>query len=177
MSGDPARGQRRLGGWMIAAMWLLLLGLLTLLFDGLLERWTNPNPEPAGRAAGGVREVVLQRNRYGHYVATGRINGTEVVFMLDTGASDVSVPAALAPRLGLERLAPAVYQTARGPMRAWRTRIARLELGPIVLTDLPASLNPHVEAEEPVLLGMTALKRLEFTQRGDTLVIRQHAAP
>lgn len=161
---------------MIAAMWLLLLGLLTLLFDGLLERWANPNPEPAGRVAGGVREVVLQRNRYGHYVATGRINGTEVVFLLDTGASDVSVPAGLARRLGLERLAPAVYQTARGPMRAWRTRIARLELGPIALTDLPASINPHAGDEE-VLLGMTALKQLEFTQRGDTLIIRQYTAP
>jgi len=174
MNRTPEHGQRRLGGWMIAAMWLLLLGLLTLLFDGLLERWANPNPEPSGRVGEDMREVVLQRNRYGHYVATGRINGTEVLFLLDTGASDVSVPEALARRMGLKRLGPAIYQTARGPMRAWRTRIAQLELGPIVLTDLPASINPHAGDDNEVLLGMSALKQLEFTQRGDVLIIRQY---
>jgi len=45
---------------------------------------------------GDVREVVLKRNRYGHYVANGSINGSQVEFLLDTGATAVAVPAATA---------------------------------------------------------------------------------
>ncbi len=175
MSSGPEHGQRRLGGWMIAAMWLLLLGLLTLLFDGLLERWANPNPEPAGRVAGGVREVVLKRNRYGHYVAGGEINGRPVTFFLDTGATHVSVPEDLAGRLSLEPLAPVTLQTANGLARGYLTRIDTLRLGPIELRDVAANINPNV-SDDDVLLGMSALRQLEFTQRGDTLVIRQRAA-
>jgi aspartyl protease family protein len=36
-----------------------------------------------------------------------------------------------------------------------------------------ASINPAVD-NIGILLGMSVLKQLEFTQRGDTLILRQH---
>jgi aspartyl protease family protein len=160
------------GRGMIVAAWIVGLGLLTLLFSDLLERERNPNRQVLSRVDGdGGVDVVLQRNRYGHYVATGRINGERVEFLVDTGASDVSVPGALAARLGLERGAALTYQTANGTVTGYRTRIDRLELGELVLQDVPASINPAYR-ENDVLLGMSVLKRLEFTQRGDTLTLR-----
>lgn len=162
----------RFGRGMIVAAWVVGLGLLTLLFGDLLERERNPNRQVLSRTDGdGGMEVVLQRNRYGHYVATGRINGEPVEFLVDTGASDVSVPGDIATRLGLERGAPLRYQTANGSVTGYRTRIDRLELGELVLRDVPASINPAYR-ENDVLLGMSVLKRLEFTQRGDTLILR-----
>lgn len=157
---------------MIIAAWVLALGLLTLFFKNWLDDERNPNRQVLSRVTSdGATEVVLQRNRYGHYVASGRINGEPVEFMVDTGASDVAVPGSLAMQLGLKRGAPMRYQTANGSVTGFQTHIDRLELGDLVLRDVPASINPGYD-DNDVLLGMSVLKRLEFTQRGDTLILR-----
>lgn len=157
---------------MIILGWILALGLLTLLSSNWLERERNPNQKVISRVStDGAHEVVLQRNRFGHYVATGRINGKTVELMVDTGASDVSVPGSLADQLGLKRGAPMRYQTANGTITGFLTNIDRLELGNLVLHNVPASINPAYQGND-ILLGMSVLKRLEFTQRGDTLTLR-----
>jgi len=177
MTQDPAQpAPHRLGRGMIILAWILALGLLTLFFNTWLEGERNPNQLVLSRSgADGTHEVVLLRNRYGHYVASGRINGEPVEFMIDTGASDVSVPGSLAAQLGLKRGAAQRYQTANGTITGFRTHIDRLELGDLVLRNVPASINPAYQ-EDDILLGMSVLKRLEFTQRGDTLTLRPLAA-
>ncbi len=80
----------------------------------------------------------------------------------------------LAGRLQLERGAPVQLQTANGRTTGYRTQIERLQLGDIVLRDVRAVIAPGFDSEQ-ILLGMSALKRLEFTQRAGTLVLRQHA--
>ena len=156
---------------MISLAWLLVLGLLTLGFDNWLAEQRNPNREVSVSATGAGDAIELERNRYGHYLASGKINGEPVEFLLDTGATDVSIPAHLADRL---RLIPGpripVY-TANGTIEVRLTELERVELGPIVLSDIAANINPHM-AEDEVLLGMSFLKRLEFTQRGDILTLR-----
>ena len=159
---------------MMIAGWIAGLALLSLLFSNILDSQFNPNRQVATQVAdGGVREVVLQRNRYGHYVASGEINDHTVEFLLDTGASDVSVPQSLARTLGLERGQPVTYNTANGTITAYMTRIDKLRLGAIELQDISASINPY-KGDDTILLGMSFLKHLEFTQRGDTLIIRQY---
>ncbi|HSJ49577.1 MAG TPA: retroviral-like aspartic protease family protein, partial [Gammaproteobacteria bacterium] len=53
------------------------------------------------------------------------------------------------------------------------TRLDELRIGDIVLRDVRASINPAVD-DIGILLGMSVLKQLEFTQRGDILILRQH---
>lgn len=162
-----------MGIGMIAGAWIILLGLLTLVFGGWLSEQDNPNRQPRETlTVDGVREVTLTRNRQGHYIATGAINGQPVRFLLDTGATTVSVPARLAESLGLP-MGPSIRtQTANGVVTTYRTRLAEAGLGNILLHDVPASINPHMQPDA-VLLGMSFLKRIEFTQRGDTLTLRQ----
>ncbi|MEK8016693.1 MAG: hypothetical protein VSS75_007475 [Candidatus Parabeggiatoa sp.] len=75
-----------LGKGMIYAAWLLALGLLTLFFNHFLDKENNPNQELTTRAyQDGSHEVILQRNRNGHYVASGTINGKPVVFFWTRG--------------------------------------------------------------------------------------------
>ncbi|RFA31165.1 aspartyl protease [Alkalilimnicola ehrlichii] len=170
----PQSNAKRAGTMMFIAMWILVLLLLTGGFNYWLEGQQNPNRNPGGETlVDGTREVTLQRNRYGHYIATGRINGEAVTFMLDTGASDISIPGRIAERLGLERGAPQQYRTAAGIITGYRTQLEQVELGPIALEDVRASINPHMDADE-ILLGMSFLKHLEFTQRGDRLTLRQY---
>jgi aspartyl protease family protein len=168
---------RRLGVWMVAAMWIVLLWLLTLFFGSWSEQEYNPNQSVANVVAeDGVREVVLQRNRKGHYVTSGFINDKPVTFMLDTGATDISIPAGLAEDLGLQRGATIYFQTANGPAAGYSTVLDSVAIGHIRLHDVRASINPNVR-DLDILLGMTFLKHMEFTQRGNTLTLRQYPAP
>lgn len=167
---DP---QRRLGRGMIVAAWLLALGLLYVFFDDQLDRQHNPNRNLELSGTQDATELVLRRNRMGHYVAPGAINGRPVTFLLDTGATVVSVPAHLGPTLGLVPGTRQRVMTANGEVIARATRIEELGLGPFRLREVRAHLNPGMSGDQ-VLLGMSVLRRLEFTQRGDTLTLRPY---
>ena len=170
----PEHMQRRLGGGMLFGFWILLLLMLGIFFHNWLEGERNPNQRVESRiTAEGASEVVLQRNRYGHYNVTGLINGREVEFLLDTGATDIAIPADVADELGLQRLHQVQFYTANGIARGYATRLDSVRIGAIVLHDLKASINPNVD-DHIVLLGMSFLKHIEFTQRGDTLILRQY---
>ena len=164
-SHNPHRG---LGRGMALAASLVLLGMLYVFFDARLQAQNQPNH--ALQIAPGS-ELVLKRSRDGHYVFPGTINGRPVTFLLDTGATLVSVPAHLAQRLGLEAGPPMRAVTANGTVTTWATRVDALAFGPFEVRGVPASLNPGMGGEQ-VLLGMSVLKHLEFTQRGDTLRLR-----
>ena len=166
----PADKAPVIGKYMIIAAWVLVLALLTLFFNDRLEQQRNPN-RSLKTTADGMPEVQLKRNRFGHYVATGSINGQDVEFMLDTGATDVSIPADVAERLGLERGQPAVYQTANGPITAWRTMVDEIRLGALSVGPVPASINPH-DSTDAILLGMSFLRELDFSQQGNTLTLK-----
>jgi aspartyl protease family protein len=153
--------------------WIAGLALLTVLFSGIAERKVNPNQSPNARVANGVTEVVLKQNRKGHYVTTGTINGQEVVFLLDTGATDVSVPAHIAEKVNMSKGRPINVMTANGMITAYQSWIAEIGIDELLITDVDANINPAVK-DDFILLGMSALKRLEFTQRGDTLTLRSY---
>jgi len=174
MANRPAADSKRIGKGMTLAAWVIVLILLTLFFNNKLEQQRNPNQAVFSRVnAAGVQEVVLKRNRFGHYVTSGTVNGQPVEFLLDTGASDVAIPAKLARRLGLKRGYPVQYQTANGNVTAYRTTIDSVAIGPMVVENVPASINPGMQDME-ILLGMSVLKHVEFSQRGDSLILRPH---
>ena len=174
MDNEERASAHAVGRWMFVAAWVLGLGLMTILFDDQLERLLNPNQNPQGNVdADGVREVALERNAQGHYIASGRINGRPVEFLLDTGATDVAIPDEVAVQLGLRRGAGAFSQTANGIVPVWRTRLDDVTLGPIRMRDVSATIVPSMSGAESILLGMSFLKRLEMTQRGRILTLRQ----
>ena len=163
---------RRAGRVMLVLAWGAGLWLATHFFGKWEDAQRNPNSAPESVQGNGYVEVHLASSRQGHYLANGSINGAAVTFLLDTGATQVAVPIEVAQRLGLQAGAPITISTANGRATAHRTRLARLELGDIVLTDVEALIAPGMGGDD-VLLGMSALKQLEFTQRGGTLVLRQ----
>ncbi|MEM7016917.1 MAG: TIGR02281 family clan AA aspartic protease [Pseudomonadota bacterium] len=167
-------GQRNLGKGMILVGWLCLLGVLTLFFSDRLDQRYNPNQNLSGQQLeDGSRVVELKSSRGGHYVASGSINGVTANFLLDTGATTVSVPEHIARTMGLERGAPIMMSTANGTATAYMTTLDSVRLGNIELNGVRATINPNTEFDE-ILLGMSFLRHLEFTQRGDTLKLRQY---
>lgn len=170
---EQVAGQRRMGGIMQGLAWMVLLGLGVFFFADVLERQNNPNRSVESRqGANGSREVVLQRNKYGHYVTSGKINGKAVTFMLDTGATGVAIPSGVAQRLGLRRGRAFQTQTANGIGKGYAVSLDSVGVGEIQLQGVSAGITPGLLGDE-VLLGMSFLKHIEFTQRGDTLILRQ----
>lgn len=171
---DPVKQQKRMGVGMQVMAWVALLALLTLYFGDVLDRQRNPNRSVSTEVSSeGIREVELKRNRMGHYVTAGTINGEPVVFLLDTGATGVAIPAAIAERLELPRGRGFTTNTANGPSRSYQTRLGEVGIGDIRLRNVDAAIAPGLQMRE-VLLGMSFLKYIEFTQRGNTLTLRQY---
>jgi aspartyl protease family protein len=166
----------RAGTTMMVVAWVLFMLILAGGFDYLLAKRTNPNQNIVTNeyhlANGLQKEIVLQRNAYGHYVTSGTINDYEVVFLLDTGATEIAVPESLANDIGLTKKQRIVVKTANGNTRAYRTRVASVGIGDIKLHDLNATILTNMPGKE-ILLGMNFLKHLEITQKGRTLTIRQ----
>lgn len=166
--------QKKLGATMIVLMWIIIFALLAVFFSDQLNKQNNPNQSPVTtESSAGIKSLILQRNRQGHYIANGSINNIPVVFMLDTGATDVSIPEKIAKKLNLKKGPSAIYQTANGPVKVTMTRLNHISLGDISLNNVRATINPGFHSNE-ILLGMSFLKHLEFSQRGNQLTLKQH---
>ena len=101
---------------MLVMAWLLIMGGLYWFFSGWHSAEINPNTANVLTQQQG--DLTLLRNRDGHYVASGTINGRPVRFLLDTGATWVVVSMGMAAELGLKRGAALTLQTANGPTHA-----------------------------------------------------------
>lgn len=148
------------------------LGAMTIFFDSLLSNRDNPNRDPISQTGSdGSVSVELLRNPQGHYLVSGFINGTPANFLLDTGATDVVMSEQLAKQAMLERGYPTRAMTANGEVVVYSASVDSLEIGGIELREVRASINPVMRGTT-VLLGMSALQHIEFTQRGDSLTLR-----
>ena len=171
MSEANFQQRKRYSRWMYALMWLGVLLVLVLFFQDQLQEQYNPNQNLA-QQSGASEAVVLQRNKQGHYVATGLINGQKVVFLLDTGATDVAIPEPIAKQLGLRYGRAGQVNTANGVSRTFDTMLDTLSLCSITQQQVPAVIVPGYESPA-ILLGMSFLKHIEFSQRGDILTLRK----
>lgn len=153
--------------------WLTLLGLLVAYFLFDEERRFNPNQTPESYRQGEEKRLVLQANANNHFVMTGKLNGKSSTLFLDTGATHVAIPAKLADRLGLVRGRRGYSNTANGVIETFATTIDTIELGEIVLHDVAAQISPAMNNMDEILLGMSALSKIEFTQKQGTLTLIQ----
>jgi aspartyl protease family protein len=161
----------RLFSWI---SWLLVLGLLYWFFEGQISLQINPNQQLLSHTGNsGEKVTILKRNKAGHYVGTALFNGIAMEFMLDTGATVVAVSEQAAQKLGMPKGQRYQVSTANGTTVAYDSQLASLQLGDIVLTNIRASVTPGLHGND-ILLGMSALKQLEFTQQQDELKLIQH---
>ncbi|MCK5697063.1 MAG: TIGR02281 family clan AA aspartic protease [Gammaproteobacteria bacterium] len=157
-------------GMLIIAM-VIGLGLLTQLFQNILDKQYNPNQSiQTSHINQNFIEISLKQNRLGHYVGTGEINRKKIVFLLDTGATSVAIPEYQAQELGLKKGRKISISTANGRSIGYLTTIGSLSLGEIHLYNINAIITPNLDE---ILLGMSVLKQLEFSQRGTILTLKQ----
>ena len=116
--------------------------------------------------------VVLMPDRDGHFVSLGSINGASMRFLLDTGATMVSMNVAEARRAGVNYLAGerGQSQTANGIAPIYRVKLDQVTLGDITLRDIDGVVHES-NALPVVLLGMSFLGKLDMRREGNSLTL------
>lgn len=117
--------------------------------------------------------VTLHADVKGHFLSSGSINGAGVLFLVDTGASVVSMGAADAIRAGIDyRKGVAVSTlTANGSITVWRVKLDTVRVGDVTLRNVDGAV--HSTDLPVVLLGMSFLNRMEMSRSGEELILRQ----
>ena len=100
-------------------------------------------------AADGSGRIVMTADNQGHFVTTGSVNGVAVRFLVDTGATMISLGANDARRVGLDTV----------------------RIGDVTLHNVDAVIH---QTEMPVaLLGMSFLNRMEMQRDGSTMTLKR----
>lgn len=117
-------------------------------------------------------QATLGADARGHFMANGQINGRSVQFLVDTGASMISMNAAEAKRLGVNYLKGqrGYAQTANGPATVYKVRLDTVRVGDISMSDVDALVHDG-NALPLVLLGMSFLNRVEMRRDGPTMTL------
>jgi len=127
----------------------------------------------AGRDERDAATATLMADANGHFLTVGTINGAPTRFLVDTGATVVSLGKTDAVRANIDYLQgqPAMSMTANGPTRIWRVKLNSVRVGDVVLNEVDAAVHEH---DLPVaLLGMSFLNRMEMKREGQTLTLKK----
>jgi aspartyl protease family protein len=123
--------------------------------------------------ADGSGTIVMTADNQGHFYATGSVNGAAVRFLVDTGATMVSLGASDARRIGLDfnRGQKGLTQTANGQTLVSKVQLDTVRIGDVTLHNVDALIH---QTEMPMaLLGMSFLNRMEMQRDGSTMTLRK----
>jgi len=162
-----------------AAVWVLIFTAVILAysfrddFAPLKDRVLAELLPGHGRVVADGREVVFRRSQGGHFAVEAMVDGTNVRFLVDTGASTVVLSPRDAERVGYDLDALDFVQpfgTANGVVYGAPIRLREIAVGAIAIRDLRASVNGA--PMDTSLLGMSFLDRLSgYRIEGDTLTL------
>ncbi len=117
--------------------------------------------------------IVMTADIQGHFITTGNINGTSVRFLVDTGASMISLGASDARRIGLDfnKGQKGMTQTANGQSVVSKVKLDTVRVGSTTLHNVDALIHQN---DMPVaLLGMSFLNRMEMQRDGNTMTLKK----
>jgi aspartyl protease family protein len=125
----------------------------------------------AAAPATGAARATLTADALGHFETIGTINGATVRFLVDTGASMISMSVVDARRIGIDYLKgqKGFSNTANGVAPVYRVKLDTVKVGDITLNGIDGLV--HEGGMPFVLLGMSFLNRLEMNRQGDTLTL------
>ena len=133
-----------------------------------LGQHVTSGQSPSGRAP----QVTLSADSRGQFTTEASVNGAHMRFMVDTGATLVSLPGNDARRLGIDfaKGQKGVAQTANGPTPVYRIKLDSVKVGEIELLNVDAIVLDGGGLAQP-LLGMSFLNRVEMRRDGDSMTL------
>jgi aspartyl protease family protein len=168
--------QLKLGQTLRMALgWAAIFAVVYVLFlyrdegRAIWNRITTDVSGTSGRVDGATLRVPMRED--GHFWVRGRVNGREVEFLVDSGATTTALSedfarAANVPLDGGRK----TVNTANGDVEVTRARIARLEVGPITVENERAVVGASFG--DTNVLGMSFLSSLKrWRVEGKTLIL------
>jgi aspartyl protease family protein len=158
------------------ALWIGLAAAALYVWEnrGDLRAASAPAAAPGAAQGAPSNALALRADRLGHFVADGAVNGAPVRFLVDTGASYVSLGIDEAASAGIGRSTLRFTQrmhTANGVVMTAPVTLREVRIGQLVVTDVPAVV--HDAPLGVALLGMSFLKRLDgYEMRDGQLLMR-----
>jgi aspartyl protease family protein len=117
------------------------------------------------------QSVTLPQDSSGHFITDAMVNGVHVRFLVDTGATYVSIPLAEASRLGVDYQKGTVGYSIMADGRrvaSWHVVFDSVQVGDVLLLNVEGSV--HQGAGIP-LLGMSFINRTEMRREGSSLTL------
>jgi aspartyl protease family protein len=151
----------------MAAVWLALAGVLYVVFERI-EHQRQASFKPYALSTG---ELVIPRQRDGHFHVLGEVNRQPVSFLVDTGASHVSVSEALAEQAELPEGQSITLSTANGGP-GQLVRGVPVRAGHLVFNDTTVAVGLAGLPPNQALLGQAFLKHFDIEIRRDEMVLR-----
>lgn len=144
--------------------WCAVMGLLY----GLMTHYLKP--KQATVLANG--DLVIQRSQDGHFYTLGSINGQEARFMVDTGASLVTVSERFAQKASVLGGVPTTFRTANGD-RTGRVVVGmNVAIGPVIATNIKIGVGLSGGNESDALLGQSFLSKFDVSMNKDQMILR-----
>ncbi|MCW5654399.1 TIGR02281 family clan AA aspartic protease [Hydrogenophaga sp.] len=124
-------------------------------------------------AEAGPQRIVMTADAQGHFMPPGQINGREVQFMVDTGATLVILSESDARRINLafDKGRKVKVSTANGAVAGYEVRLASIKVGEAMVYDVPGLVLP--QAMPFVLLGNSFLTRFQMQRNNDQLTLER----
>ena len=124
-------------------------------------------------AADGSGKIVMTADNQGHFYTTGTVNGVSVRFLVDTGATMISLGKSDARRIGLDfnRGQKGLTETANGQGVVSKVQLDTVRIGDVTLHNVDALIH---QTDMPMaLLGMSFLNRMEMQRDGSTMTLKK----
>ena len=143
--------------------WCVVMGVLYLLMTHYLK------PTQTQVQANG--DLVIQRSRDGHFYAMGTVNGIEAKFMVDTGASVVSVSEQFAQQAGIVGGTPTTFHTANGPRAGRLVQGVNVAVGPVSVSNIRVGVGLMGGDQSDALLGQSFLSKFDIAINNKQMVL------
>lgn len=127
-----------------------------------------------GAMASKAAKTALSADGRGHFSTLGEVNGRAIRFLVDTGASLVTLPLSAAKQAGvnLDNAQQVGVHTANGQIRAYRVMLNSVRVGEVRANMVEAIIME--DRQLPIaLLGMSFLNRVNMNREGDSLTLSQ----
>ena len=119
--------------------------------------------------------VTIVPDRGGMYNVNGSINGYQVSFVVDTGATFISMNRNYARRMGIDYKLDGdkgVSQTASGLAKIYMVNLKKVRVGNIELNDVAGSVHDS-DFPAVILLGNSFLNRVNMSREGRVLLLHK----
>lgn len=160
----PPSSPRQTGLIPMLLFWFAVMGLVY----GLMTYYLKP--KQAQVLANG--DLVIPRAHDGHFYTPGSINGREVMFLVDTGASLVSVSEPLAQAASVNGGVPTTFHTANGERSGRVVDGVVVSVGPLRVSNVRVGVGLSLGDDNQALLGQSFLSKFDISLGQNQMVLR-----